>query len=1319
MKTKAVKRSSAGNVVSVRSVMRAAAMLCAIAVSLCADDTMITTGDYYGTLWGDGRLWTSGSAPTGAGITLDTGSGSPQIRMDETNRMAGRITSTFGTMPAEGGQFLFSVVNNGFRHTDTLAPQGIFGNNFHLTTNTFTFDNNGNDAQIRIEDGTGGNGGTARKPYRYLFDVPVVLADNLAIRHLFTGTNQYGSYTTSQGDGPAAGVIFSRKISGGGKGITIENTAATLGVIFMGDSEFTGDLTVNRGLARAKDTSNLPRVGTPFGQANSVIATNDEAGVDLGGFITGAGQTLRLKGKRTCLGGTNGVLFSTWARPGDLSEWQGNVILEGETWIGGTLTGNNWPANFYPIDTDGGLAISGPISEAGGSATLHVLNGRDTVFSGANTFSGGLYLDKGFFTARGAEAFGTGGIYFNGGIYRVTSAEDADIFTADVHGAAGGFRVFLDAGVTCTMASNAVSGLVKPAFYKYGPGTLVLTNRVSTGTSLCIMGGTVVLDTTREGNVKFGPNNNNWEMDHVYLYNDATFVVRGDPATVRTGAWYGTPQAGLSGTFRAEDGQRFNLAFNADNNLLGCVNLETDNSGAYFTGAGSAGSHTYNSDYAFLVYEGSSWVYTSGGRAVPLPDSAYQTTWGGKTDIVDVTPALAAVPVPASTEADVIRFNTPNGGAEIVLTLAGDLTLDGRTILVTPAMGNTPVRITGGAIKSSGLIRILNFNTNATLTIESDLAKNVANTQLITGGPGKTFLKGAKTFNGLVYVVGGELEVDCADALGTANAAWNSGYVFLSNGGVLSFNGVINPVLSAATRTEFSLRVSSTGGGLKVPDADDVLTLSENGINVCGGGLFRKTGAGTLELKNSAKMSTQDEGGYKPNFARTDFAEGTVIAATGFQEGAETMTVRNGVSLKGPRWIAPSQAGANGGGNRMELQAKRQLVAGAGGATVDLQGQNVSLADSRSFYGLDKSTEFFGGTGEIRVVNTSATEAKIQCYGYHDAAFRGKFTSHVPVTGEQGLGFRNAEWCVPEGVTNTFTQIAEDRFMLWFGRLSGKGTLTAQAIQTYIPGRFFLGQDDVPAADFEGTLGVYCGGNSIGALQLVKVGNNAQRISGAANTFEGHTIIRAGSLLVGNNSPATAGASGALGQAMVYVGDAETPAGASPALLADGAYTIANEIRVHDFSPASATPVLGGTANADGALFSGAVRLYRDVIFRAETGTTVTFTGEIEGLKGAGMSGGGRVVLADDVTLGGGFVWTGGTLQVNGAFTIPEGAALTVDASVCTKENRGTIFTLIRANGGIFGTFMFAQELPAGWRVATRAGAVCLLFDAGTTLFLK
>lgn len=1290
--------------------------ICAAAVSLRADDTMIATGDPNGTLWGDGRLWTSGSVPSGPGVALDTGSGSPQIRMDETNRVVGSITSTFGTMPALGGQFLFSVVNHGFQHTNTLAPQSVSGNDFHLTTNTFTFNNNGNDALIRIEDGTRGSDGTSRTPYRYLLDVPVVLADNLSIRHLFAGTNKYENYITGTYNGPAAGVIFSRKISGEEKGITIDNAAATMGVIFMGDSEFTGDLTVNRGIARAKDTSNLPRAGTPFGRANSVIATNDGAGVDLGGFITGAGQTLRLKGKRTYLGGTNGVLFTTWARPGDVSEWQGNVVLEGETWIGGTLTGNSWPANFYPIDTDGGLAISGPISESGGPATLHVANGRDTIFAGTNVFSGGLYLEKGFFTARDAASFGTGGVYFNSGIYRITSAEDADIFTADVRGASGGFRVFLDAGVERVMATNAVGGLVTPTFYKYGPGTLVLTNRINTGASPRILGGTVVLDTTREGNIKFGPNNNNWQMDNVYLYNDAKFVVRGNPANVRTGAWYGSPQAGLSGTFRAEDGQCFALAFNANNGLLGCINLETDGSGAYFTG-GSVSSHKYNNDFAFLVYEGSSWVYTSGGRAVPLPDSAYSTTWGGKTNLVDVTPALAVTAVPSNTEADVIRFNTPNGGTEIVLTLEGDLTLDGRTILVTPAMGNTPVRITGGAIKSSGIIRILNFNTNATLTIESDLAKNVANTQLITGGPGKTVFKGAKTFNGLIYVVGGELEVDCADALGEANAAWNSGYVYLSNGGVLSFDGVFDPVTNATTRVEFSSFISSTGGGFKVPDAADVLTISVNEIKVSGGGLFRKTGAGTLELKQ--KIAITDENGYKPNFARTDFAEGTVIAGTGFSEAAETMTVGNGVSLKGARWIMPSQAGSNGGADRMELQAKRQLVVGAGGATVDLLGQNVSLTDARNFYSLDKCTEFFGGTGEIRVVNTSATEAKIQCYGYHDASFRGKFTSYVPVTGEQGLEFRNAEWCVPEGVTNTFTQIAVDRFPLRFGRLSGKGTLTAQAIQYYIPAQFLLGQDDVAAADFEGTLNVYYGAFQLGALQLVKVGNNAQRISGAANTFQGHTIVRAGSLLVGNNSPATSGASGALGQAMVYVGDEETPEGASPALLADGAFTIANEIRVHDFSPASATPVLGGTANADGAVFSGAVKLYRDVSFRAETGTTVTFTGAMEGMQGARMSGGGLIVIAGDVTLGGGFVWTGGTLRTEGTFTIPEGAALTVDTSVCTMENHSTIFTLIRADSGVFGTFAFDQELPSGWRIVTRDDAVYLLFDTGTAIILK
>lgn len=67
-----------------------AVAICAGAIGLRADDTMIATGDYLGTLWGSGTLWASGSAPTNAGVVLDTGSGGPQIRLDETNRVAGR-----------------------------------------------------------------------------------------------------------------------------------------------------------------------------------------------------------------------------------------------------------------------------------------------------------------------------------------------------------------------------------------------------------------------------------------------------------------------------------------------------------------------------------------------------------------------------------------------------------------------------------------------------------------------------------------------------------------------------------------------------------------------------------------------------------------------------------------------------------------------------------------------------------------------------------------------------------------------------------------------------------------------------------------------------------------------------------------------------------------------------------------------------------------------------------------------------------------------------------------------------------------------------
>jgi autotransporter-associated beta strand protein len=264
-----------------------------------------------------------------------------------------------------------------------------------------------------------------------------------------------------------------------------------------------------------------------------------------------------------------------------------------------------------------------------------------------------------------------------------------------------------------------------------------------------------------------------------------------------------------------------------------------------------------------------------------------------------------------------------------------------------------------------------------------------------------------------------------------------------------------------------------------------------------------------------------------------------------------------------------------------------------------------------------------------------------------------------------------------------------------------------------------LGQDDAPDADFAGTLKLKYGSNNTAYPQLVKVGNNAQRISGSANRFDGNTIVRAGSLLAGNDSPATGDEPGPFGKAMVFVGDEETPEGAAPAFLADGAYTVANEIRVPDTSPASAVPVLGGTTNANGAVFSGPISLRRDVAFMAGDGATVTFTSTFTGLQGVSKRGGGRVRIEGNVALGGDFSWSGGTLEIDGSVTVPAGAELTVDESLCTRENRGKVFVLLKATGGIDGRFECPQTLPTNWRILQKAGSIRLSRISGFNISVK
>ena len=192
------------------------------------------------------------------------------------------------------------------------------------------------------------------------------------------------------------------------------------------------------------------------------------------------------------------------------------------------------------------------------------------------------------------------------------------------------------------------------------------------------------------------------------------------------------------------------------------------------------------------------------------------------------------------------------------------------------------------------------------------------------------------------------------------------------------------------------------------------------------------------------------------------------------------------------------------------------LHVGSGGATVDVHGASVTINDQNGYYGFVRCTEFLSGDGELTIVD-SVGGATLKPNGYRDASFHGRFASYVPVDSSY-MELRNAEMYIPSGVTHKFTGIYHDRNNVWFGRLSGEGTLHVIGTSDTKPAYVILGQDDAPDADFSGTLLLKWGSNIMAYPQLVKVGGNAQRISGGANELYGNVIVRAGSLLAGNDS---------------------------------------------------------------------------------------------------------------------------------------------------------------------------------------------------------
>lgn len=581
-----------------------------------------------------------------------------------------------------------------------------------------------------------------------------------------------------------------------------------------------------------------------------------------------------------------------------------------------------------------------------------------------------------------------------------------------------------------------------------------------------------------------------------------------------------------------------------------------------------------------------------------------------------------------------------------------------------------------------------------------------------------------------MHIVGGETILDTPEGIGTPSDGY--GRVNLYNGGIFSTRGDFSFAAAESIANGCTFRIYSAGGAFKVENPNDRFYLSSrDSISIWPTAALSKKGPGTLEFQKLNLRSNYNNDLFRPY---TTFAieEGIVSHQDDnpqnhvmpFSEDSMHVLVKSGAQLLGRAWVYPPTPGANGGGAGCDLQGRITVEFESGKSTVDICGKNLKLTNNGS-QGVDRSSEFFAGTGELILTNSSTTPAICEPNGYRDCLFHGTFTSYVPIKGGAGLQFPNAELHIPKGITNLFTSVLERRKNVQFGRLSGDGRIEVKTCTMTTPGCFYLGmdRDPRPVADFPGEMQVIYEHPTHAIPRLVKIGDNAQRISGGANLFQGNSTIRKGSLLVGNDSPATPGASGALGETMVYVGDSQTEENTVPSLLIDGPFTVANEIRVLPDSPASATPTVGGTENADGASFTGPIKLYRDVALSAGAGATVTFAGPITSEQGnynLTKAGEGTVLVKPEAIEGmSGLTLSEGTLQVDGPLVIPEGTTYSLGKHVdlCTKENRMREYTVLKADS-IEGTFTPAETLPLGWHVVTKATSCVLRYGDPPTIIL-
>lgn len=820
----------------------------------------------------------------------------------------------------------------------------------------------------------------------------------------------------------------------------------------------------------------------------------------------GNGNTLRLAvvGGIQVVKGAQGLTIGTL---GDTS-----VLTAGGT--AANVAGEITLTNF---STTGSLTINSLIKNNGTSATTLILNGTGrTILTGANDFSGHVFINSGVLEVRNGSALGianatasltkvmTGAsLNLSGGI---TIAEAIQV---------NGHGIALDGAIRSLSGNNTLSGVVRPQsttrissdsglltlsggiamqttsialyfsgagntevsglitgttpiLFKDGSGTLTLSGSSTAGGITTLTNGALHLNFTGANapvtNILY---TGTVTVGALSMSNGSTFRATGKAGATNSQA-FTTLTFTNAGKYTLSVDQNgasaMNVNFTTISRAAGAiVQFDSTTLGGFTTTTGTTGTIiTSSTGVPYATVGLGDWAATATANAskniVGLSTISGGYTTGSLSGNADVT---ASTSIAADTAVTTLRFNTNTGGLLTLGESAANKYLTTGGILVTPAVGANDVLIsTGGLRVPSGVseLVIIQNNTLGNLRISSRITNNAAATPgattIVKAGLGTLIIESASIYNS-----------------GAMGNVYNTGGIRVQEGTVQYVSTLTNgstllyPVYSAA---DFTLGTGSSSAKIVIGSGTAPVSLW-GGLVIEGSGTANSIVAGTTVMSNFTQ--------HRPSTVR-DFRKG-IIGGTGTNENNLSVSIYSGTMQLGSVNTYIGKTTLTGGVLEVEKLADTGTASSLGTGTFDGAASVIDLTTGvggSAGSTVTSTLRYIGATDSItnRVVSLTNT-GTVTNTTY--------VTGYIENTGTGTLKFTSA---FTAGGTNT----AQRTFYLG-GTNTGDNSIVSMADAT-----------SAPAAP---------------GVKLEKTGAGTWIITGAS-TYSGGTTVTAGTLLVGNSS---------------------------------------------------------------------------------------------------------------------------------------------------------------------------------------------------------